>query len=198
MPKPYTAPLLINQEKTLKAGYLSKYGYFKPNTKTTGLTGWTSNRTKDLDIIITVVMEQSNEHVILSYIDFNYESIKQIIYLKSKPSNLGKGLIWFFICPFTGVTCRNLIFVNNRFMHRSNLINAMYSTQADSKYWRKMFQLQPNIPTTQKILDEPNKKYYKKYYKGEITKRYKKHLSTLQKWIDNSNERNKLLKNNFY
>ncbi len=198
MPKPYTAPLLINQEKTLTTGYLSKCGYFKTDCIATGSTGWTSNKSKDLDILITVIMQKENERVVLSYNDFNDSPVEQIIYLESKPSNLGKGLIWFFICPFTGTICRNLIFVNNRFMHRSNLVNAMYSIQAESKYWRKMFQLQPNIPTTQKILDEPNKKYYKKYYKGEITKRYKKHLITLQKWINSSSERSQLLKKHFY
>jgi hypothetical protein len=193
MPKPYTAPLLINQEKTLTTGYLSKCGYFKTDYKTTGSTGWTSNRTKDLDIDIEVIMTKDYEHVILNYFDFNSNLVEQVINLESKPSNLGIGLIWFFVCPFTGATCRNLIFVNNRFMHRSNLINAMYGTQAESKYWRKMFQLQPNIPTTERILNEPNQKHYKKYYKGNLTKRYKKHLITLQKWNANRIERIKLM-----
>ena len=34
--------------------------------------------------------------------------------------------------------------------------------------WSKMFQLQPNIPTTQKVLDEPSTKHYKKFYKGRL------------------------------
>ena len=79
-------------------------------------------------------------------------------------------------------------------MHRSNLVNALYSTQAESKYWRKMFQLQPNIPITEKILNEPNRKHYKKYYKGKMTKRYKKYLSTIQKWNRNHKERMALMR----
>jgi hypothetical protein len=193
MPKPYTAPLLIDQEKTLTTGFLSKYGYLNTNCKITGATGWTSNKSKDLDIYITAIMQRGNERIILNYYDFSNEPVQQTIFLISKPSNLGKGLIWFFICSYNGATCRNLIFVNNRFMHRSNLANAMYSTQAESKYWRKMFQLMPNIPTTQKILNEPNKKYYKKFYKGQITKRYKKWFTTVQKWNDNSIERKDLM-----
>jgi hypothetical protein len=189
MAKPYTAPTLINQEKTLTTGYLSKLGYFKENYKTVGSTGWTSNKSKDLDIDITVIMQTDFERVVLSYNDFNNEPTEQTIYLTSKKSNLGKGFVWFFVCPFTGKTCRNLIFINNRFMHRSNLTNAMYCIQAESKYWRKLFQLQPNIPTTEKILNEPFKKHYKKYYKGKMTKRYKKYLSTLQKWNNNQRER---------
>ncbi|GAA3522775.1 hypothetical protein GCM10022393_41770 [Aquimarina addita] len=184
---------MIDKEKTLTTGYLSKCGYFKANHKLMGSTGWTSSRSKDLGIDITVIMQENNERVILNYYDFNLNSVKQIIYLESKPSNLDKGLVWFFVCPYASKCCRNLIFVCNRFMHRSNLINPMYSTQAESKYWRKLFQLQPNIPTTQKVLDEPKKKYYKKYYKGEMTKRYKKHISTLVKWRNNREERSQLL-----
>lgn len=194
MPKPTTYPLLIEQEKTLTTGYLSKCGYFKTKYKATGYTGWTSNRTKDLDISIISIMEKDKERVILNYIDFDNIKVKQTIYLTSKASNLGNGLIWFFICPFTGATCRNLIFVSNRFMHRSNLINAMYGTQSESKYWRKIFQLMPNIPTVNKILDEPKKPNYKKYYKGKLTKRYKKYLSTIQQWDNNRNERNNLIR----
>jgi hypothetical protein len=193
MPKPYTIPLLIDQEKTLKTAFLSKYGYFKTDCKITGVTGWTSNKSKDLDIYFTTIMQQGKERVILNFHDFNSKPVEQIIFLEPKPSNLGKGLIWYFICPYTGATCRNLIFVNNRFMHRSNMANATYSTQVESKYWRKMFQLMPNIPTTQRILNEPNKKYYKKFYKGQITKRYKKWFATVQKWNDNSNERKDLI-----
>jgi hypothetical protein len=194
MPKPSTYPTLIEQEKTLTTSYLSKCGYFNAEYKATGYTGWTSNRTKDLDIRITSIMEENKVRVILNFIDFNSEPVEQTIYLTSKVSNLGTGLIWFFICPFTGAICRNLIFVNNRFMHRSNLINAMYGSQAESKYWRKIFQLQPNIPTTNKILDEPNKPYYKRYYKGQLTKRYQKYLSTVKKWNDNLKERNALMR----
>ena len=194
MPKPNTFPTLIEQEKTLTTGYLSKCGYFKTEYKATGYTGWTSNRTKDLDITITSIMEKGKERVILTYNDLNDIPAEQIIYLTSKVSNLGNGLIWFFICPYNGVTCRNLIFVFNRFMHHSNIKNSMYGTQAESKYWRKIFQLQPNIPRTEKILNEPYKKHYKKYYKGKMTKRYKKYLSTLNKWIDNKNERNNLMR----
>ncbi|GAA3512396.1 hypothetical protein GCM10022393_27690 [Aquimarina addita] len=189
MPKPYTAPLLIDQQKTLSTGYLSKRNYFLPNYKVTGSTGWTSNKSKDLDITITTIMKKGNEVVILNYYDFNSEPVEQVIYLQSEPSNLGKGLVWFFICPFSGKRCRNLIFVYNRFMHRSNIPKAMYTVQSESKYWRKLFQLQPNIPKTQKILNEPNRKYYKKYYCGKITKRYKKYLVIIQKWNTNRDER---------
>ena len=193
MPKPYTAPIFIDQEKTLKTGFLSKYGYFKTDCKITGVTGWTSNKSKDLDVRLTTIMQKDNERLILNYYDFDNRPVEQIISLEAKPSNLGKGLIWFFVCPFTLATCRNLLFANNRFMHRSNLVNAIYSTQGESKYWRKIFQLQPNIPTTRKILEEPNQKHYKKFYNGKITKRYKKWLATVQQWNENSNERKDLM-----
>ncbi|UAM98751.1 hypothetical protein K8354_02695 [Polaribacter litorisediminis] len=189
MPKPSTYPIIINQEKTLTTGYLSKCGYFEKDYKVTGSTGWISNKSKDLDINITSIMEKDKERIILNYIDFDNKPVKQIIYLTSKKSNLGTGLIWFFICPYSGAICRNLIFVFNRFMHRSNLKNAMYGTQLESKYWRKLFQLIPNIPTVKNVLNEPYKPNYKKHYKGIKTKRYQKYLSTVKRWNDNLKER---------
>ena len=193
MPRPSRQPILIDQEKTLTSGYLSKMGYLKLNHRIEGYTGWVSNKTMDLDIRINSIMEEGDERVILNYYDFNSEKVEQVIYLTSKPSNLGNGSVWFFICPFSGKRCRNLIFINNRFMHRSNLLNAMYSKQVESKYWRKMFQLQSNIPETERILNEPRSKHYKKYYNGKITKRFKKYLETLKKWNDNRAERMELI-----
>lgn len=108
-------------------------------------------------------MKPHKEQVILEFIDFNDEKVEKTIYLTSKASNLGKGLVWFFICPYTDATCRNFIFINNRFMHRSNVMNAMNGTQVESKYWRKLFQLQPNISKTQKVLDKSYTKHYKKF-----------------------------------
>jgi hypothetical protein len=194
MPKPSTHPTIINQQKTLTTGYLSKCGYFKTDYKTNGSTGWTSNKSKNLDISITSIMEKEDERIILTYYDFNNIQVEQTIYLTSKFSNLGTGLIWFFICPYTGAICRNLIFVCNRFMHLSNLKNAMYSTQLESKYWRKLFQLIPNIPTVKNVLNKPNEFNYKKYYKGKKTKRYQKHLSTVKKWNDNLKEQTNLIR----
>lgn len=190
MPKPYTVPLLIDQQKTLTVGYLSKNKYFIKNK--IGATGWVSSRTQDLDVRITSIMQKDSEHIFLDYI-YNNQLISQKINLECKPSNLGKGLIWFFICPFTNTRCRNLIFIDGNFMHRSNLINAMYSIQSESKKWRLIFQLQPNILETQAYLKEPQKKYYKKYYNGNLTKRYYKYLKTLQKWRANHDKRESLL-----
>jgi hypothetical protein len=193
MPQPYTAPTLIDQQKTLTTGFLSRSGYLLPNTNTMGTTGWTSRTSKDLDITITSIIEQNRGRMILRYYDFKGGSVEQTISLVSMPSNLGKGLIWYFICPFSFATCRNLIFVNNRFMHRSNLRNPMYSIQAESKRWRRIFQIQPNIPKAKAYLGEPLKKNYQRTYKGKKTKRYAKYLETIKRWENGKNERRSLL-----
>ena len=189
MPKPATYPTLIENEKTLKVSTLSKCKALKPGQETSITTGWTSKRGNDLDILITCKMELRNERIILDYIDFKGNTVKEMIYLTSTPANIGNGLIWWFICPYTHTRCRNLIFINGYFMHRSNLVNAMYSTQSNSRYWRTLFKLKPDIPTVEKIFEQPYQPYYKRYYNGKITKRYKKYLDTLQKWKDNDQER---------
>jgi hypothetical protein len=49
--------------------------------------------------------EDKHLEVITSFDDGKY---LQRINLTSKPSNLGKGLVWFFICPLTDTLCRKL------------------------------------------------------------------------------------------
>ena len=56
--------------------------------------------------------------------------------LTSIPSNLGKGVVWYFICPFTWKRCRKLYLLDERFMHRSALPSEMYECQTQSKKWR--------------------------------------------------------------
>jgi hypothetical protein len=61
------------------------------------------------------------------------EPYKYDIQLTSIPSNLGKGSIWFFICPLKLKRCSKLHLINGSFMHRSNLPTGMYECQTKSK-----------------------------------------------------------------
>jgi len=39
--------------------------------------------------------------------------------LVNVPSNIGKGVVWFFVCPMTGKKCRKLYLVDTYFTSRS-------------------------------------------------------------------------------
>lgn len=61
------------------------------------------------------------------------EKVEYKIYLSSKPSNLEKGNVWYFICPATHKFCRKLYDVGRYFVHREDLPNAYYEKQTLSQ-----------------------------------------------------------------
>lgn len=93
-------------------------------------------------------------------------------------SNLGKGLVYYFICPLTAIRCRELYYLpqRNQLVHRTQ-IRAYYQSQMSYYYFGRYKALQ----TEREIQREIQKKHFKKFYKGQITKRYKYLLNKLEK-----------------
>ena len=81
------------------------------------------------------------------------------------PSNLGNGVVMYLICPKTGKHCRKLFSCGGKFLHRE-AIGLPYEQQAKKTPISYAFYL------NDKQRNEPNTKNFKKYYKGEMTKRY--------------------------
>jgi hypothetical protein len=68
---------------------------------------------------------------------------RQIIELVSVPSNLGKGVRWYFVCPVTGLRAVNLYRHNGLFVHRKAIANAYYEKQIESptkRMFRTLFE----------------------------------------------------------
>jgi hypothetical protein len=61
----------------------------------------------------------------------------QNIRLLTKPFNLNKGSLWYFICPITGTSCRKLYYYNGRFQCRQ-AINGRYELQSITPKIRKI------------------------------------------------------------
>ncbi len=174
-----TGKVIINNLPTLKIGVFSKGGAFKHKKCSCSIM----LPLKDDYLKIDVLINTDSRELILKY-----NNKEQKIYLTSKPSNLGKGKNWFFVCPYSLTICRNLVFVSNKFMHRSNIYNACYYIQTESKYWR----LQTSLPKLEKLLNETEQKYYKTFYNSKPTRRYKRHLKNLEK-LNRKEEQSKLL-----
>ena len=49
------------------------------------------------------------ESIDISYAYKGGEQIKQVIQISYLNTNLGKGFLYFFICPYTGKRCRKMI-----------------------------------------------------------------------------------------
>lgn len=78
----------------------------------------------------TVVFLNKNE--MLFYWDYEGEHRKVTVSLCSEPSNLGKGQVWYFLCPYTGRKCRTL-FLNGKVIASRYAFCHVYSYQNESR-----------------------------------------------------------------
>ena len=174
MPKPHTFPYIIDEEDHISISKLREWKYLLPGSWKMGTITWSRNGIEISSIGIEVIFKDHRKEVWVSYRTRDKEDHRYKISLVSLPSNLGKGKVWYFRCPFTGVRCRKLHFINRKFMHRSALNHGMYSKQVYSKKWRNIEKVYCNYFDHEKALQELNSKHFTKYYNGKPTKKYLK------------------------
>jgi hypothetical protein len=147
--------------------YLTSYGTRK------GVTSWSTNGVVNSTINIEVIYSEYEAYIIFDY-RCNGEPKRYKVNLVSRVSNLGKGLIWFFICPSTGKLCRKLYLNSGYFLHRTAFKSMMYSKQLESKKFRNLSKVFGAYFIRDEVYSELYKKYFKTHYNGKPTKRYLK------------------------
>jgi hypothetical protein len=145
--------------------YLTSYGTRK------GVTSWSTNGVVNSTINIEVIYSEYEAYIIFDY-KCNGEPKRYKVNLVSRVSNLGKGLIWFFVCPSTGKLCRKLYLNSGYFLHRTAFQSMMYSKQIESKKHRNLGKVFEACFITDEVYNELDKKYFKTHYNGKPTKRY--------------------------
>ena len=171
MPKPHTFPTLFDDLKTVSISFLNKHGYLKVGQWQQGSINWSRNGSKTGSISIMVDTIAKEKYLELNYA-CNGSDIRYRIQLITVPSNLGKGLIWYFICPNTGKRCKKLYLNQCYFYHRSAFKNCMYEKQTQSKKSRDLEKALGAYFLLDAFFDELYKKNFKKVYRGKPTKRY--------------------------
>lgn len=177
MPKPYTSPALVEDFLCLPMSFLKERNYLVSHQSQSGTMFWTRREEKIASIGISVTIHQNGGYLELKY-NHNDEPINYKVQIISKLSNLGKGRVWYFLCPNTGKLCRKL-YGGKYFLHREAYIGVMYQKQIESKKDRLMDKLYGPYFDSEKLYDELYKPYFKKYYKGKPTKRYAKIMEKL-------------------
>ena len=171
MPKPQTFPTLYDDLKTISISFLTKHGYLKPNQWQSGTVWWSRNGNRTGSISIRVSTAPETPYLELDY-KCNEAPINYRVRLISTPSNLGKGVVWYFICPSTGKRCRKLYLVDTYFYHRSAFKGCMYEKQTQSKKSRYLERTLGVYFRTDQPFEQLNKKHLKKQYAGKPTKKY--------------------------
>ena len=166
-------PDLFNECHTIEIANLIEWGYLIPGQTKNGTITWSRNGNKTGAINIWVNTLSENYHMTLSY---NYRD-KPVLYrvqLVSVPSNLGKGKVWYFLCPVTGKRCRKLYSIGEKFLHREAYQGCMYETQTYSQKNRYLVRQYDKYFCREKAHEQIYSKYFKTHYAGKPTKRYLK------------------------
>jgi hypothetical protein len=180
MPKPHTFPTLYNEALQISISKLKEWEYLNPEQIKSGTITWSRNGSQTSSISIKVNTHSEQPYIELDY-KYRDEPRNYKVRLVSLPSNLGKGLIWYFLCPHTNKRCRKLYSIGGYFLHREAFDGCMYETQAQSKKYRQLDKTLGAYFEIDTLYSELYKKNFKKTYAGKPTKRYLRIMEQIQK-----------------
>ena len=141
-----------------------RMGYFRPNSLTSGVVSWTQRG----EVVASIGM-QTNTAGIVPYavLNYNYKGtpVHVELTLRFCPSNLNNGTgFYYFVCPVTGLSCRNLYLVDGKFISRP-AFRPLYSSQAERRRNDGLRYLLA-LADYEKMLDA---KYRRLTYRGRLT-----------------------------
>ena len=196
MPKPYTFPTLLDEVKTVSISKLKEWQYLEPQSFRSGTITW--SRAGEQTGSISIYSSMREEPYIRLDYRANNEPVDYKVRLVSVPSNLGRGKIWYFVCPVTGKRCRKLYGVGKYFLHRDAYPNAMYECQTYSKRGRMIDKVCKIMYGSDELYEELYSKHFKTHYAGKPTKRYKQILNELEFIRQNQDQALKIFENELY
>jgi hypothetical protein len=182
MPRYSNLPTLIDELRSFAISDLKKLGYLKKDTQVKGVMNWI-NQYKEItsSISLATYISGFNSYLELDY-NCNGEKVNYRVNIVSVPSNLGKGNVLYFVCPFTNKRCSKLHLIDGRFMHRSALANPLYSKQIESKSWRELSRVYGVDFELENAYEKLYSKGFTKYYNGKPTKRYLNLLNKIRRY----------------
>lgn len=180
MPKPHTFPTLYDEALQISISKLKEWEYLNPEQIKSGTITWSRNGNQTGSISITVNTFNEQPYIELDY-KFRDEPRNYKVRLISMPSNLGKGLIWYFICPKTNKRCRKLYLIDGYFFHREAFKGCFYEKQTQSKQYRQMDKTFGAYFKADDLYSQLYQKHFKKTYAGKPTKKYLKIMKELEK-----------------
>ena len=180
MPKPHTFPTLYNEALQISISKLKEWEYLNPEQIKSGTITWSRNGNPTGSISIKVNTHSEQPYIELDY-KYRDEPRNYKVRLVSLPSNLGKGLIWYFLCPHTNKRCRKLYSIGGYFLHREAFNGCMYETQTQSKKYRQLDKTLGAYFKSDNLYSELYKKNFKKTYAGKPTKRYLRIMEQIQR-----------------
>lgn len=179
MAKLHTFPPLIDYLLQIDLSFIKKNGFLKPNSRSSFDLTWSNPTNAQSSISVFVDTLENDKFIQLKYtVDGKTKDYR--VRLAALPSNLGKGYVYYLVCPLTSKLCRKLYLIDGYFLHRSACSGAMYEIQTMPKTYRRMDKYLRAHVKHSDLLKEINSKYFKKHYAGKPTRRYMKILKELK------------------
>ena len=180
MPKQPTFPTLFDDALQILISKLKEWDYLNPDQIKSGTITWSRNGNERGNISIRVNTVDEQPYIELDY-KYREEPRNYKVNLVSMQSNLGKGKVWYFLCPQTNKRCRKLYLIGGYFLHREAFNGCMYESQIQSKKYRQLDKTLGAYYRLDGLYEQLYKKHFKKTYAGKPTKKYLKILSEIEK-----------------
>ena len=173
------SPNLYDEVNTINISDLKKWGYLKPYQLKTGVISWKRWGRTIGSISILVDTRSDAGYMELSY-NYRDEPISYRIKLVTVPSNLGRGEVYYFLCPVVKKRCRKLYSTGKYYLHRE-ATKGLYRIQTLSTNQRAEATYIQTVMQGDNSNGNIYSKHYKKYYAGEPTKRYRRDWKRIYK-----------------
>lgn len=171
---------ILDDTLRLSITALKKLGFLYPYSVRSGTVRW-----GDLGCSIYVTTNTDSD---TPYIELNYStrgrSMNYRLELVPKPSNLGFGTAWYFRCGVSGKLCRILYSIDGHFVHRAAYAGCVYQCQMENRGYRALARAYNPLFKADATDREMSKRYFKKYYRGKPTRRYRRILAIQRKGWD--------------
>lgn len=182
MGRPYTGAATVYSSPRLELSRLRKVGYFTKDAEVSGSWTWSNGDA----VRITTVSKGAEVHMVLSYTwrdpyTGKPEEIRQRIDLVSKPANLGRGRVLYFLCPSTGRLCRILYRAYHARTFRSRW-GFSYPLYYPGQVCGKLDRWNTRYWDLERHMEGMKRKRKQGTYRGKPTKQAKRREHLLSEW----------------
>lgn len=158
---------VIEEYLRLRVTDCKRLGFFKPNEDTENVVTWTQGKATIATIHLQTNLTGTVPYAVLSY-TYRGVPVQTEMTLRYVPSNLKDGTgYYYFVCPVTGLSCRNLYLVNGRFVSRV-AFRPLYRKQAETRPAKSNGSLAV-LRAIADYEDAATAKYRRLTYKGKLT-----------------------------
>ena len=176
MPRESRHPVILNELLTIKASSIMSKAKDGPSM----ILRWYSRGEQVAGM--RCLVEQKDGETLVHFMYHSNVGPEHIqIHISTTPSNLGIGLIPFFVCPITGQRSRKLYLIGGKLASRHAIKGALYDCKIWSKKYRELNKTFGKAFQLDGLYDKLHAPYFKQTYRGKATSTYNRLVDQINK-----------------